>query len=243
MKLLAIDAGNSRIKWGVHEDAQWVERGAVASATPGDLKEALAHLSAPEHIIVANVAGEAAAAGIGQALGRFDVAIQWLVSRAEQCGVRSSYARADQLGADRWAALIGARARYDGPCVVVNAGTTMTVDALSAEGIFLGGYIVPGYALMRQSLASNTAALKPQAGAFSYFPDNTGDAIASGAVNALAGAVERMLRYMAEIGERDAAILLSGGDADVLAPRLTGALQVVDNLVLEGLICIGTNDV
>jgi type III pantothenate kinase len=243
MKILAINAGNSRIKWGLHEDAQWLKRGAVETVEAVELGKALAQPLAPDRIVVANVAGEAVAACIAAALGRFDAAPHWLVSRAEQCGVRSSYARPDQLGADRWAALIGARARYDGPCVVVNAGTTMTVDALSAEGLFLGGFIVPGYALMCQSLSNSTALLKRQDGSLSYFPDNTGDARVSGAVNALAGAVERMLRYMTEIGEGDAAILLSGGDAATIGPLLNGRVQVVDNLVLEGLICIGTGDV
>ena len=92
-----------------------------------------------------------------------------MISQAEQCGVRSSYAEPAQLGADRWAALIGARRRYAGPCAVVNAGTTMTVDALSAEGIFLGGFIVPGLELMREALARNTAQLKAQDGRFSFF--------------------------------------------------------------------------
>ena len=79
----------------------------------------------------------------------------WVVARSEQCGVRSSYADPARLGADRWAALIGARHLYQGACVVVNAGTTMTVDALSSESIFLGGCIVPGFELMRRALAAN----------------------------------------------------------------------------------------
>jgi type III pantothenate kinase len=95
---------------------------------------------------------------------------------------------------------------------------------------------------MKQALAGNTARLGLQDGAFSFFPDNTGDAIASGAVNALAGAIERMKRYMTQSGEADALVMLSGGDAGVLTPLLNESVQVVDNLVLEGLMCIGAND-
>jgi len=79
----------------------------------------------------------------------------------------------------------------------VNAGTAMTVDALSDTGEFLGGIIVPGHDLMQQALVANTAALKLGEGAFQDYPDNTADAIASGAMQALAGAVERMSASLA----------------------------------------------
>ena len=242
MKVLAIDAGNSRIKWGLACD-EWIERGAVPTADAGELESALAALPAVDRIVVTNVAGEAAGRAIAAAVSRFGVAVETLVPRAEQCGVRSSYANPEQLGPDRWAALIGARDVFDGPCVVVNAGTTMTVDALSGEGVFLGGFIVAGYAVMRRSLAANTDRLKLQQGGFSFFPDNTGDAIASGALNALAGSIERMVRYMVDVGEGEPLVMLSGGDATLIAPLLSRRVQLVDNLVLEGLRRIGAGDV
>lgn len=243
MKLLAIDSGNSRIKWGLCADARWVTRGVLSVAESSDLRDQLAAVPEPDRIVVAHVGQAQTALNISGALERFAVVANWIVSRHEQCGVRSSYALPAQLGPDRWAALIGARHLYDGAAVVVNAGTTLTVDALSAEGIFLGGFIVPGYTLMRQSLSGGTQRLTLQDGHFKFFPDNTGDAIASGACNALAGAIDRMVRFMQEAGEGDAMILISGGDAAVLASRLNTAAQVVDNLVLEGLLRIGTNDV
>jgi type III pantothenate kinase len=242
MKVLAIDAGNSRVKWGLAED-DWIERGAVATADAAELEHGLAHLTTVDRIVVANVAGTAAAGAIQKAIGRFGVTAETIVPCAEQCGVKSGYAKPEQLGPDRWAALIGARALFDGPCIVVNAGTTMTVDALSGEGLFLGGLIVPGYEVMRGSLAANTDRLKLQQGGFSFFPDNTGDAIASGALNALAGAVDRMVRYMADVGEGEPLVMLSGGDANLVAPLLSHRVQVVDNLVLEGLRRIGAGDV
>ena len=242
MKVLAIDAGNSRIKWGLADD-DWIERGTVATANAAELEQALAHLPLPNRVVAANVAGAAAAEAIASAVNRFGLGVETVVPRVQQCGVRSSYARPEQLGPDRWAALIGARDLFDGPCVVVNAGTTMTVDALSAESVFLGGFIVAGYAVMRAALASNTARLALQDGGFSFFPDNTGDAIASGALNALAGAIDRMVRYMADVGEGEPLVMLSGGDADIVAPHLNHRVQVVDNLVLEGLRRIGADDV
>jgi len=237
MTLLAIDAGNTRVKWGVHDGTQWLHHDAVPTAEAGRLGAALGAWSVGRAII-ANVAGERVKETLRGALGA-GVPQHWVVSAAEQCGVRSSYAHPAQLGPDRWAALIGARHLCEGACVVVNAGTTMTVDALNAESIFLGGFIVAGYELMRGALAANTAHLALREGEFRFFPDNTGDAIASGALNALAGAVERMCRYMIETGEDEPLVILSGGNAALLAPHAGARVQVVDNLVLEGLAKMG----
>src|SRR5688572_14701892 len=236
MTILAIDAGNTRVKWGMHDGAKWVRQGALATVESERLRD---ELEPADRIVIANVAGERVRQTLTAALSGAGAEPYWVVSMAEQCGVRSSYAEPARLGPDRWAALIAARHLREGACVVVNAGTTMTVDALSADGIFLGGFIVPGYALMREALAGNTAHLKLREGAFSFLPDNTGDAIASGALNALAGAVDRMCRYMIDTGENEPAVVLSGGNAAALEPRLNARPQVVDNLVLEGLVRIG----
>jgi type III pantothenate kinase len=243
MKVLAIDAGNTRIKWGLNEDGAWLNQGAVATVEAAALSHDFAKLAPPDRIVIANVAGSEAAQSLRAALDATEDRISWVVSRVEQCGVRSSYAEPARLGADRWAALIGARRRYAGACAVVNAGTTMTVDALSAEGIFLGGFIVPGFELMRESLARNTAHLARQDGRFAFFPDNTGDAITSGALNALAGAVERMMRYIAETGDDEPLVVISGGNAQLVAGCLSVRAELVDNLVLEGLVGIGSSHV
>jgi type III pantothenate kinase len=241
MRLLAIDAGNTRIKWGLNEDGRWLARDFVPTTRVEALAQALRAWPRAQRVIIANVAGEPVAEKLAAALAP-QPAPSWVTACAEQCGVRSSYAEPAQLGADRWAALVGARHFHEGPSVVVNAGTTMTVDALAAEGIFLGGVIVAGYGLMRAALARDTAQLALRPGRFSFFPDNTGDAIASGAINALAGAVERMVRYMVEAGEDEPLVLLSGGDAAVLEARLQASVRVVEHLVLEGLVAIATHD-
>jgi len=242
MKILAIDAGNTRIKWGVHDGADWTVQSALATADVSRVGEALGALNSIERVVISNVAGEPVRAALAAALAGAP-SPYWVVGKGEQCGVRSSYADPTQLGPDRWAALIGARHLHPGCCVVVNAGTTMTVDALSADSIFVGGFIVPGYDLMRAALDTNTARLHLSDGAFSFFPDKTADAIASGALNALAGAVDRMCRYVAETGQDDPAVILSGGNAAMLVPHLSGSVQLVDNLVLEGLAVIGMGDV
>ncbi len=97
--------------------------------------------------------------------------------------------------------------------------------------------IVPGTALMTQALADNTDALKRRPGKFRFFPDATGDAIMSGAINASCGAIERMARFLEAAGQAPLCVM-SGGGAALLAPHLNLDVKVVDNLVLEGLLTI-----
>ena len=238
MRVLAIDAGNTRLKWGLHDGEGWLVQDWIATARAAGMAARWARLPRPEAAIACNVAGEAVKRSLAAAARRLALPLRFVASRGRQCGVVSSYDRPAQLGADRWAALIGAWHLFHGPCVVVNVGTTMTVDALTGEGVFLGGMIVPGPNLMRSSLARSTAGLRPGAGEFAFFPACTEDAIASGAINALAGAIERMQRFMGEAGLAAPLVVVSGGAAGMVARALNAAVEVVDNLVLEGLLHI-----
>jgi type III pantothenate kinase len=150
--------------------------------------------------------------------------------------VRNGYDRPEQLGADRWAALIGARQLHAGACLVVGAGTATTVDLLTADGVFRGGLILPGLALMRSSLAGAAAQLAEASGRHSDSPRNTDDAIVSGAIEATAGAIERMYRRIA--GQPSPTCLLTGGAAGELEAHLHLPLRRVDDLVLQGLLLV-----
>jgi type III pantothenate kinase len=194
-------------------------------------------LAAPDAIVISNVAGVALRDKLRRVLPAAP-APHWLRSSREQSGVRSSYAAPAQLGADRWAALIGAYRLFGAAAVIVNAGTALTVDALTADGVFAGGMIVPGVELMRRTLAANTAGLKRRPGAFSFFPDATGDAIMSGAINASCGAIERMARFLEDAGQAAPLCVMSGGGAALLVPHLNLEVKLVDNLVLEGLLTL-----
>lgn len=238
MNILAIDIGNTRIKWGYSEAGGWLRQGWVPTAQAGALAAEFSTLPAAAQIVISNVAGAAVRAQVAAVLPGAARKPLWIVSAAVQCGVSSGYADPATLGPDRWAALIGAWHFASAACVVVNVGTTMTMDALSSEGAFLGGCIVPGATLMRDALARDTANLAAREGSFSYFPDNTGDAIFSGAVNALAGAVERMVRYLEQSTGTPPPVVLSGGGATLIEKRLNVPVTVVDNLVLEGLLQI-----
>ncbi|MBI2293729.1 MAG: type III pantothenate kinase [Betaproteobacteria bacterium] len=235
--VLAIDAGNTRIKWGAHDGTHWLRQAWLDTRRAAELEPALAGLPPLEAVVVSNVAGAALREVILRALPPTPPP-RWITSERAQCGVRNSYDDPAQLGCDRWAALIGARRLHGGPAIVVDAGTALTADALTGDGVFVGGIIVPGADLMRKALAEHTAALKLQPGKFSFFPNTTGDAIVSGAIDALAGAIERMARFLEEAGQPQPACVLSGGGAALLEPYLNLEVKVVDNLVLEGLLAI-----
>lgn len=230
MSVLCIDAGNTRVKWGLREAGVWREQGA------GTLAEIAAMSVAAERIVACNVGGVSPRLTFEALAARLQAPIEWVRAQPEQCGVKNGYDHPDQLGADRWAALIGARAMHRGDCLVVMCGTATTIDLLRADGRFEGGLILPGIDLMRDALAGATADLPAAAGSYADKPRNTFDAIASGAVQATAGAIERMFRQLDPA--RDPLCLISGGAAGGVSPRLTFPHRVVDNLVLEGLATI-----
>jgi len=224
--ILCIDSGNTRLKWGLRDGDAWLATGAVTHAQAATL----ALPQAPSRIVACNVAGAAGTAAIEALARRHGLAAEWVRSQAAQCGVVNRYDNPDQLGADRWAALVGARALQAGACIVVMCGTATTVDVLDGDGTFQGGLILPGFDMMRGALADSTADLPTARGEFRALPRNTFDAIASGAIQATLGAVERMAVPLGP----DAACIVSGGAAATLVPRLALPYRVVDNLVLEG---------
>ncbi len=132
----------------------------------------------------------------------------------------------------------------DTSCVVIDAGTAITIDAVDDAGQHLGGQILPGIRLMAESLASNTNDLpkvsKRASGNLSsldIFGSNTSAAISQGVIGAVVGAVERATRALRENG-LEPTIFLTGGDAaHILESLEEGAIHCPD-LVLQGLVRI-----
>jgi type III pantothenate kinase len=234
--MLLIDAGNSRIKWAWVEGEAWLQQGVVEHAQATALRQQFAALPVPDRILVSNVAGEAVAQQIRTACGDWRQPAEFIAAQAQQCGVRNGYQRPAQLGSDRWAALIAAWQQTHAACLVVHCGTATTVDALTSDGEFCGGLILPGISLMQHSLAAAAAGLTADAGGWQEFPRNTADAMASGAIAATCGAIRRQHELL---GAPAARCLLGGGAAGLVAPHLQLPLEMVDNLVLRGLQIIG----
>jgi type III pantothenate kinase len=248
--ILAIDAGNSRVKWGWAEaDAAGGTRwSSIATVSLIEFAASSDHINpfsvtheAPERIIISNVAGEGAHQLLVNWTSIFDTEPLWLHAEAERCGVRNGYERPEALGPDRWAALVAARALHNGPSLVVNAGTATTVDMLSADGSFLGGAILPGVELMRFVLHEHTGRLPIQEGAYRDAPRNTVDAIETGCRHAQAGAVERMYRVFRERAGAPLCIV-AGGAGRHLVDQLAMPRRYVENLVLDGLVRIALSE-
>jgi type III pantothenate kinase len=233
--VLAIDAGNTRVKWGVHDGSAWRAMGAVETADARTLPASLAAALPAQAAIASNVAGAAVQAAIEHACAQASLPVRFIRGEASRLGVTSAYRDPAQLGSDRWIALVAAHAARPGHKLVINAGTAVTIDALTADGRFLGGVIVPGPALMRRSLDHGTSALRESPGELRDFPDNTPDAIATGTVIACAGAADRMARAMNARGTPPGLIILSGGAARELAPALGLPHEIHQTLVLDGL--------
>ena len=248
MSFLAIDIGNTRLKWALYDHgragARLQRQGAVFleaidSLAEGDWKD----LPAPSAMLGCVVAGDAVRRRVEEQMELWDFEPRWVVPAAHDAGVINGYDHPHRLGADRWVALVGARARATAggcarPALTVMVGTAVTVDALDTEGRFLGGLILPGFGLMLKALEQGTAGLRVPTGEVVDFPTNTSDALMSGGANAIAGAIERQHRKLLARTGREPLLLMAGGAAVKLAPTLDLPLDVVDTLLFEGLLAI-----
>lgn len=245
--LLLIDAGNTRVKWALvpsHslELGGWAANGMVEHAQLPQLADAWrAHKIV--RVLVSNVAGKAMRDALEQALlrafGMQPVPVEWFCSTTILGGLRNNYRNPTQLGCDRFASAIGAHALFpDQPLIVATCGTATTIDAVSADGVFIGGMILPGLGLMASSLAKNTAQLPQIAQDLDVsepFADNTDAAIASGCIAAQVGAIERAVAAHQRHHSTQVRCILSGGAGTLIAPHLAVPHQNIDNLVLIGL--------
>ncbi|NEX61383.1 type III pantothenate kinase [Noviherbaspirillum galbum] len=248
--LLLIDAGNTRVKWALvpiamrGRDAlgKWSGCGRVEHARLAELPGAWRGASIVR-VLISNVAGQAMREELETLLahvfGLAPVPLEWFCSSPELAGLRNGYRQPAQLGCDRFASAIGAHALHPGEALIVaTCGTATTIDAVSADGVFLGGMILPGLGLMASSLARNTAQLPQIAEDLAVdapFADNTDAAIASGCLAAQAGAIERAVAIHARQSGLPVRCLLSGGAAPLVAPHLSVPHAQVENLVLIGL--------
>lgn len=260
---LLVDAGNTSIKWAVLAPGaeavpvplgRWWQAGACTRAQVEQLAPAWRGISVAR-VLISNVAGAALRAQLEQQVRQaFGAAVplHWFASQPALAGVRNGYREPTQLGCDRFAAAIGAHALFPAQALVVaTCGTATTIDALTADGRFLGGMILPGLELMARVLATDTAQLPPalpsaplQETLQDRFADNTVDAIISGCIAAQAGAIERALALHARAQTPMSAprCVLAGGAAAWIAPHLALPCERVENLVLIGLQVVANED-
>ncbi|KVV36429.1 type III pantothenate kinase [Burkholderia territorii] len=249
---LLIDAGNSRIKWAL-ADAQrtLVDTGAFGHTRDGGADPDWSALPRPQRAWISNVAGADVAARLDALLdARWPgLARTTIRSRRAQCGVTNGYTTPEQLGSDRWAGLIGARAAFPGEhLLIATFGTATTLEALRADGRFTGGLIAPGWALMMRALGTHTAQLPTLttdiasgllAGVQAEpFQVDTPRSLSAGCLYAQAGLIERAWRELSDAWQAPVRLVLAGGAADDVARALTLPHTRHDALILSGLALI-----
>lgn len=228
--LLAIDVGNSRVKWASWRDANWHDRGAVATDT-AELDELVKAADSADAVVACCVAEPSARTRIDDLLGAGTVA--WIDAQAQLGEVHNHYQPPQSLGADRWCALLGLREHYQSGTVVL-AGTAVTVDQLNADGSFAGGLILPGRNLMHQALANFTQLQPPEptsTDVADVIPNSTSAAIRTGCLRAVAGAISSQRQLWQA---QDEPLVLAGGDAEALIGLLPDSVLIPD-LILDGL--------
>ncbi|MFC1606089.1 type III pantothenate kinase [Pseudomonadota bacterium] len=222
---LLIDIGNSRIKWA------WAQGGVLDSGRAGqgdfsELERACrpAGASRPAEVLVASVAGADRARQVAELCNvRWGIAPRILRARQEQGGVRNGYAEPEQLGVDRWLAIVGAVAAHGKPVVVWDLGTASTLDAVDGSGQHLGGWILPGPATMLDSLVRGTKLKVP--------PDlenaeeieagrSTAECIRRGILASQLGALNQFMKHVAARIGQDPKLVVAGGAAVSIAPLL-----------------------
>jgi type III pantothenate kinase len=124
--------------------------------------------------------------------------------------------------------------------VVVMVGTAVTVEALDAQGHFLGGIILPGHGIMLRALESGTAGLHVPTGEVRDFPTNTSDALTSGGTFAIAGAVQRMVDHLRRHSGQEPECIMTGGAGWKMAPSMSTRFELVEGLIFDGLLEIAT---
>lgn len=233
--ILELDIGNSRIKWRtLAAQGQPVARGHLSRRDlPGEVSWGeLLPAQGVRRMRVSNVAGPEVAAHLDRwARDTLGLAPEYARATARIAGVTNGYREPDKLGVDRWLALLAAWQELGRAGVIVDAGTAVTVDVLDDVGTHQGGYIVPGLTLMLDALLSGTSGVRLSAGPVASLAagHSTSDAVLHGCTVMTVALIERT-RSGSELP-----LVLTGGDAELLAPWLAAPSLLRPELVLDGL--------
>ena len=274
--ILEIDAGNSRIKWRIvgenQQDPDVVVAGNILTAVSsrsgaGDLKQMISdldqHMKNINRVKVSSVRGEQFRDNLGVMLNeKWQLHAEFAKVEKNCGGVTNSYIDVSMMGIDRWLALLAAYKKTANACCVLDYGSAITFDSVDAEGIHQGGYIVPGFHLMQESLARKASALNiALQDSISLEPGlNTQEAISNGIATMVTGFAERCYEQFlkesikessqeggggieriernaqqSDFNEVEVNCFLTGGDALLASKNLALAHRVEKDLVLEGL--------
>lgn len=237
--ILELDQGNTRLKWRLLERGRVLQRGAILNFNL-DLASLCAEWAdLPVEFVRAACVASAEVATLLAAAVRscFDLEIHFATVTNSCAGIECAYSETGRLGVDRWVAVVAASRQSQGPCLVVDSGSALTVDLLYQRR-HLGGYIAPGYELMRAALYKDTAAVKIAAGLGpNAGPGRSTEAgVNAGLWGAMVGLVVEARRHLqASSGSSSIDVLVCGGDAESLISVLPMEVRHTPDLVLDGL--------
>lgn len=249
LKLL-IDMGNTRLKW------IWAADGEIDPSTfgRGNREDFLLRCKPPGNgrpvrVLVSSVAESARTARIvSDCEARWDAPVAGMKTLGSQDGVINAYEDPATLGIDRWLAIVGAAHAYGTPVVVMDLGTATTLDAVDQQRRHLGGLILPGPALMLESLASATAmpvpadfgdseAISQTAKIPGVGPTaSTSEAIREGVFAAQIGALNQFMRHVSRKTGEAPELVLTGGGAEGILDRLESRPVFDPWLVFKGML-------
>jgi type III pantothenate kinase len=236
--ILLADVGNSRIKWVSYELGEFRQRGQARHGQESWTELAARlwqQLPRPQRVLMVSVAGPEVRATLTQWIQQtWAIDAEFVVSTAAAFGVRNAYAEPERMGADRWVAMIAARALTGQLCYVVDCGTAVTIDALAADGRHLGGVILPGTRLMREALYRETRQIPPEPGEVRLFGQSTRDGVWGGAAYAVAAAIDGITERMAA-SQGSGLRLLTGGGGSAVLPHLKKSYRLEPDLLFMGL--------
>ncbi len=237
---LYADIGNSRIKLQF-ADADTSPVAALdydRAVLPDILDNFCKAYPAPDRIVVANVAGNEVA-GIFTEICKtvWSGLPEYLSVKSECYGLIQGYRDRNQLGIDRWLAMLAAWHKYKSELYVVDCGSAVTVDMISATGRHQGGYIMPGSQLMQQVLAAKTGGIRiPDIDNFSERPGvSTAECVVNGTVIAVSAFIERVTRHAGVPGEAQPRCVITGGGAEVIMNLMSISCTHEPHLVMDGI--------
>jgi len=240
MKLL-LDIGNSSVNWALQEKAEFISFGDFSYAKNNlaqDLKENLLFSVSPSDVLISNVAG----------VEIFNLLHDWVKKQWQlECWqpsvssrykeLKNSYREPEQMGLDRWLAMVASWEEHHNTLCLVGCGTALTIDLIDANGEHLGGYIAPGIELMQKALVSHTEQInvnvKKQA--LLAYANDTQTAVNNGAFLAVVSMIDRSLDQFMKEFECEPKCIISGGMAGLIKPLLDRPFEHQPNLVLTGL--------
>jgi type III pantothenate kinase len=234
--ILEVDVGNTRIKWRCLQDGIVQARGAVPQSELDEWANTIGREYSPEMIRIACVGARGVVEELSHWASEWGCEFLEAQTTKEVAGVRCGYDDPFSMGVDRWLAVVAAYRQFGQACVVVDVGSAVTVDLVNNSGQHLGGYIVPGFSMMRQSLFQGTDKVKVvQIDSTDIGPGiSTSEAVSHGGLLMVKAMVEQAAENLSDMGE-PVQIVVTGGDAGRLVTVLSGTISHVPELVMDGL--------